>query len=378
MKQEDLSVYQAYRDLTIRSIEAIPVLIPLTRAVKWARGSMTHNDNVIVVVTLSNGVQGIADAPARPTILGETPKSIVAIIREHLAPQLVGVNVFDMQAVRRVFDALAGNVAAKGAIDMACHDAQGKTIGVSCAQLLGGVVRPLTVNWRVRIAPEKEMLAEAEEMMASHGFRALKIKGGLDRAKDLRFLRSLRKVVGDDVEIAIDFNQGLSSQGLLEALPGLEEVNIALIEEPIPARDGPGKLLCSRATKIPISGDDSCFSPDDVLHELKLGAIRSIVVKVARNGYTQGRDILALARAFHTPIHNGSQGDQLIASAAAAHFACCYEAVHAHEFSSFLDASDHVADRDIVIEDGKLFPPDGPGIGLALDAEKLAKYRADN
>ena len=378
MKQEDLSVYQAYRDLTIRSIEAIPVLIPLTRPVKWARGSMTHNDNVIVVVTLSNGVQGIADAPARPTILGETPKSIVAIIREHLAPQLIGVNVFDMQAVWRVFNALAGNVAAKGAIDMACHDAQGKTIGVSCAQLLGGVVRPLTVNWRVRIAPEKEMLAEAEEMMASHGFRALKIKGGLDRVKDLRFLRSLRKVVGDDVEIAIDFNQGLSSQGLLEALPGLEEVNIALIEEPIPARDGPGKLLCSRATTIPISGDDSCFSPDDVLHELRLGAIRSIVVKVARNGYTQGRDIVALARTFHTPIHNGSQGDQLIASAAAAHFACGYEAVHAHEFSSFLDASDHVADRDIVIEDGRLHPPDGPGIGLSLDADKLAKYRADN
>ena len=184
----------------------------------------------------SDGTQGIADAPSRPTILGDTQKSIVAIVNEHFGPNLVGMNVFDLDRMTSVLGAVAGNPAAKGAVDMAIHDAQGKAIGVSCAQLLGGTLKPLTVNWRISIGTEKEMLAEADLMMGKLGFRALKIKGGLDREKDMRFLRRLRKLCGDGVEIAVDFNQGLTAQSLLEALPGLEEVGIALIEEPIPAR----------------------------------------------------------------------------------------------------------------------------------------------
>ena len=365
------------RDLAIRTIEAIPYAIPLVKPIKWARGEIGVVDNVLVVVTLGDGTQGIADAPSRPTILGDTQASIVAIVRDHFAPRLVGVNVFDIGKVVSVLAGYAGNLAAKAAIDMACHDAQGKVLGASCANLLGGVLRPLKVNTRLRLASEKEMLAEAHEMMKRYGFRALKVKGGVDAAKDARFLKRLRKEVGPDVEIAVDFNQGYTSQGMLDALPGLEDAGVDLIEEPIPARDRQGKLLVAQSTRIPISGDDSCFTRDDVLSELQLGAIRAIVIKVARNGYAEGRDIVALARSFYTPIHNGSQADMHIGTAAAAHFACSYEAVHAHEISSFTDAADHLADRDLEIRGGMLIVPDGPGIGLEIDPKKLKKYRLD-
>ena len=369
---------RAFADRKIRSVEAIPYAIPLVKPIKWARGEIKEIDNVLVVVTLGDGTQGIADAPSRPTILGDTQASIVAIVNEHFAPKLLGVDVFDTLRVNSVLAGFAGNYAANGAVDMACYDAQGKLLGVPCAHLLGGVVRPLTVNVRLRLASENEMLDEALEMKRRYGFKAFKVKGGTEREKDVRFLRRLRQEIGATDEISIDFNQGCTSQSLLEILPALEEVNIALIEEPIPARDGAGKLLVSRATRIPISGDDSCFTPDDVLHELKLGAIRSVVIKVARNGYTQGRDIVALARAFYTPIHNGSQADMHIGSAAAAQFACSYHAVHAHEFSSFIDATDHLVDRELEIRDGLLQVPDSPGIGLAIDPRKLAQYRLDH
>ena len=87
------------------------------------------------------------------------------------------------------------------------------------------------------------------------------------------------------------------------------------------------------------------FVSQEMVSQLKLGAIRAIVIKCARTGYTQSRQILALARSYYTPVHNGTQADMHIGSAAAAHFACSYRAIHAHEFSSFLDAQDHVADR---------------------------------
>jgi L-Ala-D/L-Glu epimerase len=369
--------YAACRDLTIRSVEAIPVAIPMVRPIKWARGEIRSIDNVVVVVTLSDGTQGIADAPPRPTIYGETQQSLVTIIRDHFAPALAGINAFDTARVWSVLDAVAWNPAAKAALDMAIFDAQAKRLGVSCAQLLGGTVKPLPVNWRLSMAPTADMVREAERMMAQHGFRALKVKCGIDRAKDREVLTALRKLAGPDVEIAIDCNQGYSSQDLIEMTPFFEEVGIALIEEPIPARDGKGKLWCAQRTRIPISGDDSCMTPDDVREQLVLGAIRSVVIKCARTGYTHSKQILALARSFYTPVHNGTQADMHIGTASAAHFACTYDAVHAHEISSFLDAADHVAREALEIKNGELVLPDGPGIGLTLDAAKLKRFRVD-
>ncbi|MPZ47352.1 MAG: enolase [Betaproteobacteria bacterium] len=373
----DVSPYMRYRDLSVRGIEAIPVAIPLLRPIKWARGEIHTIDNVVIVVTLSDGTQGIADAPPRPTIYGETQESIVAAIRKHFAPRLEGVNAFDIAGVWSALEGIAWNPTVKAGIDMALYDAQAKALGISCAQLLGGTVKPLPVNWRLSLADENHMLAEAEQQIERYGFRAFKVKCGVDRKKDVQILHALRKLVGDNVEIAIDCNQGYSSQDLLETGACFEELGIALIEEPIPARDSAGKRFAAERTRVPISGDDSCMTPDDVLDQLKLGAIRAVVIKCARTGYTQSRQILALARAYYTPVHNGTQADMHIGTASGGHFACTYEAVHAHEISSFLDAKDHVAEQELLIKDGLLHLPEGPGIGLTLDQAKLKRYRID-
>ena len=364
-------------ELHIRQIEAIPVVVPLLHPIKWARGEIKNIDNVIVVVTLSDGTQGIADAPPRPTIYGETQQSITTIIKDHFAPKLKGVNVFDLTGVWSVFDQYAGNPAAKSAIDMAIFDAQAKHLEISCAQLLGGTPKALPVNRRLMLGSNKAMLAEAEQMIKRYGFKAWKVKCGIDKKRDIALLRALRKLVGDDHEITIDCNQGYSSQDLLEPAPFFEAVNVALIEEPIPARDGAGKRFCAERTRVPISGDDSCMTPDDVLHELKLGAIRAVVIKCARTGYTRSRQVLALAQSFYTPAHNGTQADMQIGCVAAAHFASTYTTPHAHEFSSFIDAKDHVANEDPVIKNGNLLLPVGPGIGMTLNPRKIKRYRID-
>ena len=62
---------------------------------------------------------------------------------------------------------------------------------------------------------------------------------------------------------------------------------------------------------------------------------------------------------------------------AAAHFASTYTTPHAHEFSSFIDAKDHVANENPVIKNGCLQLPTGPGIGMTLDPRKMKKYRLD-
>src|SRR5690606_24836768 len=105
--------------LSIRSVEAIPVVVPLLHPIKWARGEIKNIDNVIVVVTLSDGTQGIADAPPRPTIYGETQQSITTIVQDHFAPRLKNLGASDGAGLWAVLDQFAGNPGAKSAIDMA-------------------------------------------------------------------------------------------------------------------------------------------------------------------------------------------------------------------------------------------------------------------
>ena len=361
----------------VRAVEAIPVRLPLKKPIQWAAGILHSIDNVIVRVTLNSGVQGIADAPPRPSIYGETQASILTIVRDHLAPLVVGTNAFDTASLWQKLRTVAWNPCAKAALDMALHDAQGKSLGVPCANLLGGIPRPLAVNWRLALGSVEVMLADADEKMQAHGFRAFKVKCGLDARKDIAMLSALRKHVGPEVELTVDMNQGYDVQTLIETGPALAELGVALIEEPIHARNGVGKLMAAQRLTLPLSGDDSCFTLDDVRDQMTLGAIRAVVIKCARSGYSEARDILGLARAFHGPVHVGTQADMQIGCAAGGHFACSFEAAHAHEISTFLDGSDHVVDKPLKITDGKLILPDGPGIGMSLDADKLKHYRID-
>ena len=364
-------------NLTISAIEAIPVAVPMKHPIKWARGAIRELDHVIVVVRLSNGVEGIGDAAPRPTVYGETQRSIVEIIQAHLAPRLMGLGAFETARCTSLMAEVIGNLAAKAAVDIALHDACGKTLGISCAEMLGGRPRPIPLNWRIRSTAKSDVLAEAERMMHQYGFRALKMKCGLDIPADISLLEAVRHQVGDDVEISVDMNQAYTPDQLLTAIPELERLGIALIEEPLPARDRRGKLLAAQQTRIPFTGDDSCTTLDDVRDELELGAIRSVVIKCVRTGFTISREILALTKAFHCAVHNGSNADMHICSMASAHFACAYETSHAHEMSYFADEDCSVVDQPIELKDGCMIVPDRPGIGLGLDAKMLAKYRVD-
>jgi L-Ala-D/L-Glu epimerase len=364
-------------DHRIERIEAIPVAVPLKHPIKWATGEIKVIDNVIVVVTLANGVQGIADAPPRPNIYGETQASIVAVLRDHLVPMLIGENAFDTRRLWNKCRSIVWNPCAKAALDMALHDAQGKSVGLPCAQLLGGMLRPVKVNWRLALGSVEVMLADADQKTQDHGFRAFKVKCGIDAAKDVRMLTALRRHVGPEVEITVDMNQGYDVETLLATAPAMAELGIVLIEEPIDAHDDRGKQLAAQRITVPLSGDDSCVTLDDVRRQLELCAIRSVVIKCARTGYSASRDILGLTRAFHCPAHLGTQADMHIGCAAGAHFASSFEASHAHEISTFLDAADHLVNAELVIRDGHLIVPPGPGIGLELDSQKLAAFRLD-
>ena len=106
--------------LIVRRIDAIPVALPLKAPMKMAGVTITKAENLIVRVELQDGQVGWGEAPSAPTMTGDTLGSLVAAVRDHLAPLLIGKDIWPKHDYRPMLQrALVGNTGAHSAVEMA-------------------------------------------------------------------------------------------------------------------------------------------------------------------------------------------------------------------------------------------------------------------
>ena len=123
--------------ITIEDISTTVYRLPLHGKLQWGKHSVLNDvQHVLIKVRLSDGAEGVAEAPPRPTIYGETTHSITNIIEQELKPRIIGQSpAYDLGAMYQI----KNNHTAKGAIDMAVHDARAKSEGVSLLSHLVGI-----------------------------------------------------------------------------------------------------------------------------------------------------------------------------------------------------------------------------------------------
>src|SRR6476469_10447324 len=122
----DPATLAAFRTLMgsvrITAVEAIPFAVPYRREPRFASGTVSSADNVLVRVHTDAGLVGQAEAQPRPYTYGETQASIVHTVRATLGDLLVGLNPLDTEAVNARCGRVAGNHVARGAVDLAVWD----------------------------------------------------------------------------------------------------------------------------------------------------------------------------------------------------------------------------------------------------------------
>jgi L-alanine-DL-glutamate epimerase-like enolase superfamily enzyme len=364
--------------LKITHIEAIPFYIPFDPelSMKLAYRVSTAAEHVLVRIHTDEGIEGIAEAPARPQIYGETQKSIVAAIEGHLAAAIIGKDPFDLEKIHPAMDNLVGNLTAKGAIDIALHDIMGKKVNLPVHKLLGSWSgQKVSLSWMVGLKKADEMARECEKY-ASMGFKAFKVKAGLNPAEDVENLKAIRKAVGKEATLYIDGNQGYTPQGAKWAIQRMEEYGLAWVEEPCPVWNRKGRLDLARSISVPILGDESCFAPQDVVRELELGAIGMVLIKVARSGFFKSRKIVHLCEQAGIPCLIGSQGDSSIGAAAGAHLATSFRNIqYPAEISYHLRMTGDLLQNSVKIFQGFIEIPEAPGLGIRVDEGQVKKYR---
>ncbi|WP_424951905.1 enolase C-terminal domain-like protein [Deinococcus sp.] len=355
-------------------VEGVPCRLPLHGVLAWGRGSsLSVAEHVLVRVYLEDGTLGQAEAPPRPTIYGETPASVLGLLK-YLEPALLGLEISDTARLDAARNSVANNHTARGALDMALHDARAQAAGGTLFGTLLGPQTRVRPSFILGIADLSEMLAEARRVVSA-GVRVLKVKVGRDHVHDLRLIHELRTEYGDAVTLYADSNETLTPELAPAALEAMRDSGLSYVEEPLPVR-----LLRERAALraggiLPIIGDDSCFTPADLERELDFGTIDILNIKTARNGFTDSLGMLNRARQAGLGVMIGSQASSGLGTLHAALMASQAGVTEPSELSFVLKLQDDLLNGPISFTDGWL---DVAALaGLSVDEAQVRRYRLD-
>jgi L-alanine-DL-glutamate epimerase-like enolase superfamily enzyme len=341
---------------TIDRIETIVFRLPLKDPLRWGKASVLDDlVHVLVRVTLSDGAVGVAEAPPRPTIYGETVHSITGIIAQELAPRLLGETV-DAEQISLLYERMAqikNNHTARGALDMALWDALAAHQGISLGELLDVTATRVPVSYILGIGDEETVLAEAQRVV-DQGVRVLKVKIGRDWQADATRLARLQQTLGPDVILYVDANECFDTEDAAQRLTLLAEMGVRYCEEPLPVELIQERALLCKRQHLPLIADDSTFTARDLRRELALNTFDVLNIKTARTGYTESTQMLNLARQAHKGVMVGSQAAAGLGTVRTALFAAKAGIEHPSELSFFLKLDADLLATPLAVTNGYL------------------------
>ena len=365
--------------MKISSIEVCAVSVPLKpeRVMVNALGIHTVSHYVMAAVCTDDGIIGYGEATGSPTWSGETQEGTLAVIRQILSPVLMDQDPLQVRSLTDAMDrALWGNPFSKAALEMALLDLIGKSLRVPVYVLLGGRRRPSEIPLKFSIAAyEPSQAARVAESYATKGFRAVKVKVGMEVRSDIARVQAVRAALGTDYRIAVDANGGWTESETVAALPHLERLGVHALEQPLRRGEFRGCARIRERTSIPIILDESVFTREEAVEAIRLNACDLISVYPGKNGGVwRSLEIAHLAAAAGLECVVGSNLEADIASASMLHLAVSMpnlaESVD-HEIIGPLYHRQGLGIEPLRIENGRALLPEGVGLGVQVDFASL-------
>ena len=365
--------------MKIINVRAFPISIPQKKPFTTTRETMRQRDYVIVKVGTDDGITGIAEASTIDT-WGEPQQACVHAIENILGPAIIGVNPFDVRKILFKMDrALESFWYSKSAIDVALYDIMGKALGVPVYSLLGGQFHEVIQTSRsVGVGYPEECIEFGKKLYDDLGSRTIKIKVGVNPIYDIAVVKGIREYVGPDVMLKVDFNQGYGdAKTAIEILKAMEPFNVKVAEQPVKSNDLDGMAKVTHAIKAHVAADESIWNARDVvnIYEKKAADVLTIYI-VKSGGLTRTLEVAAVAKACNLPCILGGMGEMGIGSAALLHLATALEnlAFPGDFHIPPYHLTDDILSKPLEYENDRVKIPQGPGLGVELDEDKLKKY----
>jgi len=366
-----------HRPLMIRRIDAIPVALPLKSPMKMADITITKAENLLVRIESADGLVGWGEAPSAPTMTGDTLGGLVAAVRDHLAPQLIGkdANADHRAQLQR---SLVGNSGAHSAVEMALLDLLGRVTGKRLIDLVGRPLRQrVSPMWLLGNATVEADIAEAQAKRAE-GFNFFKLKIGVKPiAEEIAAAHAIRKAL-PDAALCADANCGLTLAAARRYAERTRDAKLAFIEQPLPVGDVAGLKVLARAIKTPIGMDESIHSLSDIDAVRRAGAKGVSLKLIKLGGFREAFAAGKLCRKLGLKINVAAKiAESSIGTAAAVHLACAVPNVDwGVSLTNMYFAADIVT-APIALKDGVVALPTGHGLGVEVDESAVARFRVN-
>ena len=369
--------------MKITRIETIPVQIPINpkRAIRGSLGAHTVSPFLLVKIHTDEDVIGLGEVSCTPIWSGEDQVTASHFIQDYLAPALQGEDPLQIERLTaRCRQRLAANPFTKAGIEMALWDIVGKAAGMPLYRLWGGPVRDF-VSTKFSISGlEPDRAAELAAWAVAEGFRAMKVKVGIDPEQDVARVRAVRKAIGDQVRLGVDANGGWSPRVAIQTIRRMYEFGIYFAEQPVAPLDPAWMADVRSHVDVPIMADESVNSVQDAMTLARAGAADVLSLYVGKGGgVSTARKIAAVAEGAGLVCTVGSNLEMGVASAAMIHLAMSNPAIAAEEFpcdilGPFFYEGDLLVEP-LPIQAGKATPFERPGLGVELDEQKVQRYR---
>lgn len=345
--------------------------LPLVTPFTIATGTMT--EKVIPLVTLrADGIEGHAEAvmDPLPDYLEETVTGAMALLRDVLLPQVVGQSFAHPQQLARRLQPWRANYMARAAVEMAFWDLWAKSLDLPLRDVLGGEGEAVDVGVSLGIGP----IAATLDRVAAHldqGYRRIKLK--VKPGHDIALLAEVRRAF-PDAHLTVDANccYTLADTPLLQRM---DDFALDYIEQPLDWDDIHDHATLQSRLRTAICLDECIRTVEHARKALQTDAARVLNIKVGRvGGHAAALAIHDLARAFAVPVWCGGMLESGIGRAHNIHMSTLPGFTRPGDTSS---ASRYFT-RDVVEQklecvDGRMPVPPGPGIGVTLDRDFLAR-----
>jgi L-alanine-DL-glutamate epimerase-like enolase superfamily enzyme len=380
--------------MKITRIECLPINFPLRKPFTMSGFTVSCIFNVLIKIHTDDGIVGIGETgDMSPWYQGESQDSVMSLVQNIFGPQiLMGEDPFNIEKIVAKMDyAVRYNNQAKALVDFALHDAVGKKLGVPVYKLLGGrTLEKIPLMKVLGASSSQGLVLEAKEALKA-GFKSIKIKVAAHSAEeDVENVKSLREALGPGVRIMIDANAGWHYNQALEILKQMEDYKVFFCEQPLPWWDVNGMARLRKQVRVPIFADESAQELKQVLELIEKEAVDGFLIKFAKaGGFLKSQKWVTLAKVAGLPVTSGCFKGSGVEAAAYAHF------LAATEWMSKVDQADlgplenyNIMDTvsvdiktDLVkklprYENGYVYPPEGPGLGVELNDEVVTKMIA--
>jgi O-succinylbenzoate synthase len=267
--------------MRIDRIDLKLVRLPLVRPFRTSSSRKDSIAHILVRVQTEGGIGwGECASPSDPYYCPETTETCWHILKDFLAPAVIGRPWATIDDLVEFYRPVKGNNFAKAGLEIACWDALAHREGKPLAALLGGVRPTIESGVSLGIEGNAEALFDLIDQYLGEGYRRIKLK--IAPGWDVEIVRMVRERY-PEVALQVDANSAYTLADI-DHLKQLDEFDLLLIEQPLAHDDIIDHARLQAALRTPVCLDESIHSAEDARKALDLNACRVINIKVSRVG----------------------------------------------------------------------------------------------